>query len=302
MVFILTSDEYHEPYAIASLQAGKHVMLEKPISLSVPSAQRIIDAEAKAGGPRVFVGYMRRYALSFTQTFKREISDIPRILYARSRDFPGPNDKFVGESATFSVANTDFPPGAAEQRDSLLNKLYAEAFPDVKAITPEHIKFCRFLGSLGSHDISLLREIFGMPESVSGVSANEPFYSALLNFRNKNGGEPFALTYESGIDAVPDFDAHLTVYGEKKRVTIHYDSPFVKGLPIKVSVQEVNEAGEATSREMLGSYEDAYTLQMKGLYDCLVHGKEIKTSAKDALEDLKTYDMLYRKFEATREG
>lgn len=88
VVFVLTSDEFHAPYTIAALEAGKHVMIEKPITLSIAAAQRIIDAEEKSTG-RVFVGYMRRYAASFTNAFKRELESIPKILYARSRDFSG---------------------------------------------------------------------------------------------------------------------------------------------------------------------------------------------------------------------
>jgi hypothetical protein len=64
-----------------------------------------------------------------------------------------------------------------------------------------------------------MREAIGFPESVCGVSANEPFYSAIFNYRNKSG-EPFSVAYESGIDSVPRFDAHLTVYGERKTVRI----------------------------------------------------------------------------------
>lgn len=137
-----------------------------------------------------------------------------------------------------------------------------------------------------------MREVFGLPESVGGVSVNEPFYSAMFNYRNRSG-EPFAVMYESGWDGVPDFDAHLAVYGEKKRVWIQYDSPFVKGLPIKVVVQEVNESGEMEKREMLGSYEDAYTAELMELYECIVNGRRIKTSAADAAQDLRLYDMMY---------
>ena len=88
VVFISVSDEFHEPYAIAALEAQKHVFIEKPITLSLQSAQRIIDAEKKAQG-RVWVGYMRRHSRSFTDAFKRELESIPKILYARSRDFSG---------------------------------------------------------------------------------------------------------------------------------------------------------------------------------------------------------------------
>lgn len=296
VIFILTSDEYHEPYAIAALEAGKHVMIEKPVSLSIQSAKRMIEAEKTAAGPRIFVGYMRRYAASFTQAFKREIASIPRILYGRVRDFSGPNAKFVSESGTFQVKNGDFPPGSGKERARRVDSLLSEAFHG-RPITEQRSNFCRFLGSLGSHDLSLMREVLGLPQNVIGVSANHPFYSAVLDYQGRDG-HSFAVTYESGIDQVPEFDAHLAIYGEKKRVMIQYDSPYVKGLPIKVRVEEVNEWGEMERREILSSYEDAYTSEMRELYECLVHGKEIKTSCADALQDLTLFDMIYERWEA----
>lgn len=311
MVFVLTSDEFHAPYTIAALEADKHVMIEKPITLSIAAAQRIIDAEKKSEG-KVFVGYMRRYAASFTNAFKRELESIPKILYARSRDFSGrkykyssgkhitaltwpANAQFVNQSGTFQVKNTDFPPTAGEERNKRLNELLQENFGPNP--TAEQISYCRFLGSLGSHDLSLMREALGFPEAVVGVTVNEPFYSAMFKCRNKTG-EPFYVTYESGIDGVPEFDAHLAVYGEKKRVSIQYDSPYVKGLPIKVKVQELNEAGEFQTREILSSYEDAYTTELQEMHECLVNGKEIKTTAADAMNELRLYNMMYEKYDA----
>lgn len=271
-------------------------MLEKPITLSLPSAQRLLTAERNApNNARVFVGYMRRYAKSFTQTFKREVSSIERILYARVRDFSGPNAKFVSESGTFQVKNEDFPAGAAEAREERIRGLVKEAFPG-EEVTERHVRFCRFMGSLGSHDISLMREVLGMPEGVAGVSVNDPFYSAIFDYKNQKGGEPFAVTYESGIDGVPDFDAHLAIYGERKRVMIKYDSPYVKGLPIKVVVQEVNGEGEMETREVLGSYEDAYTAELRELWECLREGREVKTTLEDAVGDLRVFDLMYRKW------
>lgn len=272
-------------------------MLEKPITLSLPSAQRILAAEREAGGPRVFVGYMRRYAKSFTQTFLREVASIDRVMYARVRDFSGPNAKFVSESGTFQVKNDDFPAGAGEERDARLAALVREAFPAGEEVTDEHVRYARFLGSLGSHDISLMREVLGFPERVAGVTVHEPFYAAMFEYRNRKGGkEPFAVTYESGIDGVPEFDAHLAVYGDRKRVMIKYDSPYVKGLPIKVTVQEVNGEGEMETREMLGSYEDAYTAELQELWECLRGGREIKTTVEDAMEDLRLYDLMYQRW------
>ncbi|KAI1331038.1 myo-inositol 2-dehydrogenase [Xylariaceae sp. FL0255] len=292
VVMILASDDVHAPLAIAAIKSGKRVFIEKPLTLSLPSAQAILDAEQAAGGNRIFVGYMRRYAPSYNQAFKREIATIPKILYARVRDFSGPNANFTTQSGTFCFKPTDFPPNLGAERDARLEALFSEAFPG-KTITDAHRKYCRFLGSLGSHDFSLLRESLGFPEKISSVSANEPFYTAMMDFKNKDGS-PYSVTYESGIDAVPAFDAHLAVYGEKKRVTIKYSSPYVKGLPITVEVDEVNEQGETQSRTMLSSYEDTYTAELKAVYEWAISGKATKTTAEDAIQDIRIYDMIYK--------
>jgi predicted dehydrogenase len=296
VVFILTSDEFHAVWAVAALQAGKNVMIEKPLTLSLPAARRIIGAERNSKG-RVFVGYMRRYAPSFTGAFLREVASIPKILHARVRDMSGPNAFFVDQSGTFQVKTTeDIPATATAAREKLLDELYQEAFPDAAEITDEMKKYCRFLGSLGSHDLSLMREALGMTvESVAGVSVHDPFYSAILNFRTDQG-HAFAVTYESGIDGVAEFDAQLVVHGERKRVSIQYDTPYVKGLPITVRVEEINEHGEKQVKDIVSSYEDAYTAELTAMYDCFANGWEIKTSAEDAVRDLELYDLMYRKW------
>lgn len=301
LVFVLSSDEYHAPLTIAALKAGKDVFLEKPVTLSLPSAQRIVDAERASGGKRIFVGYMRRYAPSFTAAFKREVSTMGRILYARVRDFSGPNAYFVNGSGTFQVKNTDFPSGSAEERSAKFEDLFREALPGQpgQGVTDEKRKYVRFLGSLGSHDISLMREVLGYPTSVGGVSVNDPFYTAIFQYNGlpQNNGHPFAVTYESGIDSVPVFDAHLAIYGEKKRVAINYDSPYVKGLPIRVTVDEMNEHGELVHREILSSYEAAYTAELTEMHNCFVTGKPIKTSLDGAINDLRLYNSMYAKHE-----
>jgi predicted dehydrogenase len=128
LIFNLTSDEFHETYTIAAL-AGKHVMVEKPLSLSLPSAQRIIDAEKKArNGARVFVGYMRRYAPTFVNAFKREVASIDKILYARSRGIVGPNASAIKTTAEDAM------------QDLILFKMMFEQYDRQQAAT--HVDLC----------------------------------------------------------------------------------------------------------------------------------------------------------------
>ena len=292
---------------IRALEAGKDVLVEKPATLSKESGGRMLDAERNARAKseksgsqrsaRVFVGYMRRYAHSFTGAFKREVASIPRIRYARVRDIIGSNDLFVQQSGTFPINSRytdDIPADTVRESKNLLDNLYAETFPG-QEVTDEKERFWRFIGGTGSHDLSLMRETLGFPESVSGVSVNHPFYSATFNYRSKESGETFAVTYESGIDNVPVFDAHLAVYGDDKRVSIQYDTPFVKGLAIKVRVEERNEHGEMVSREILGSYEDAYTAEWMEVHRCFRGRRDIKTSLDDAVEDLRLFEMMFER-------
>jgi predicted dehydrogenase len=48
-VVIAVSNEWHAPIAIQALEAGKHVLLEKPMALNVESAKQIVEAERKFG-------------------------------------------------------------------------------------------------------------------------------------------------------------------------------------------------------------------------------------------------------------
>ena len=48
-VYISTTNEYHEPHALAAIAAGKHVLCEKPLALSLESAHRMVAAATAAG-------------------------------------------------------------------------------------------------------------------------------------------------------------------------------------------------------------------------------------------------------------
>ncbi len=83
VVFVANSNEYHAAHAILALQHNKHVLLEKPASITIRDADAIIAAESKSQG-KVFVGYMRRYAAAFVDAIE-EIGGVDKILYARVR-------------------------------------------------------------------------------------------------------------------------------------------------------------------------------------------------------------------------
>ncbi|KAI9368794.1 hypothetical protein BJX61DRAFT_536954 [Aspergillus egyptiacus] len=309
-------NEYHELYTIAALQAGKHVMVETPISLSIPSAKRIITAEQDApGDAKVFVASARRYAPCFEEVFKKEVKSMDRIHYARCRMIAGPH---VAHTATAERSNGAVEGGelpltfnkdqdASHRQDGewdrkrRLRGLLEEVFGKDEQPSQERIALSRFLASLGCHDLGLMRDTLGYPDAISNISVNEPFYSALFHY---NGGpadsahpHPFTLMYETGTDCVPRCDAQLAVYGRTKTVTVHYDLPYARGRPVRVIVETADERGGLKQTETVSTWEEAYQEELKALYAYLEEGKPAKTTARDSLQDIKLFQTIFQQYD-----
>ncbi len=84
-VVIATPNDFHEPLVIAGLEAGKHVICEKPVEMSVASVDRMIAAAKKAG--KLFtVHHNRRWDVDFLAMKQLAASgEIGKVLCLESR-------------------------------------------------------------------------------------------------------------------------------------------------------------------------------------------------------------------------
>lgn len=64
IISVATPDPLHEPMTVRSLEAGKHVLCEKPMALTVPECERMIAA-ADRTGKLLMVGQVCRFAPGF---------------------------------------------------------------------------------------------------------------------------------------------------------------------------------------------------------------------------------------------
>ncbi|WNS40781.1 Gfo/Idh/MocA family oxidoreductase [Paenibacillus sp. MMS20-IR301] len=60
IIHVLTPNESHADISVAALEAGKHVMCEKPMAKTAADAQRMVDA-AKRTGKKLTIGYNNRF-------------------------------------------------------------------------------------------------------------------------------------------------------------------------------------------------------------------------------------------------
>ena len=289
-VMICSVNAYHPFHTILALKHDKHVFVEKPVALCYRDIESIEAAEQQSKC-KVFVGYMRRYAPALSQAVA-EVGGRTLVQYVRVRDIIGLNSDFVAQSGTFPKRFSDISSEDRHKHAALEDDICEQAL--VKEfglpLNTETKYMLGLLGTLGTHDLSAMREVIGVPRSVTGADLRWPIWAVLFRY------DGFPVLYESGINSVPDFDAHIEIYTESKIVRIKYETPFIKGLPITTTIRERIEGpnGESSFRESCTriTYEDPYTIECKLWHDCIVNGAEIKTSIADAREDVKLFEMI----------
>ncbi|MDG0812766.1 Gfo/Idh/MocA family protein [Cohnella rhizosphaerae] len=279
VVFVLNSNEYHAECAIAAADAGKHVLIEKPMCLTRSEAEAIVEARDR-NNVLIMVGYMRRYAAPFVQAVQ-EIKQIDRIHYARVRDIIGPNSKFINPVSRV-LRFDDVPASSAADRRERSDALMLEAVGEKH--DGRYASLYGFLCGLSSHDLSSMREAIGMPVGVVGAnrSKNGNFLNVIFDY------ESFTVTFETGVDDQGRFDAHIEVYGANKSVKVQYNTPYIRHLPTLLHITESGDEHFAVKAQR-PTFKDPYRLQLEHLYDAVTQGTAPKTTPEDYMEDLKLF-------------
>ena len=105
-VSIALPDHLHRDVTVAALEAGKHVLLEKPMATSVDDAEAIVAAQ-KASGKKLMINWSNRWMIPFAQTKQKldagALGD-PLYCYARLN-----NTTYVPTQMLSWAANTRLP-------------------------------------------------------------------------------------------------------------------------------------------------------------------------------------------------
>ncbi|WRT63707.1 uncharacterized protein IL334_000630 [Kwoniella shivajii] len=288
LVFILTADQFHAEHIIQCADAGKHIMIEKPMAQTLAEYDAVEEARVR-NKVVIFVGYMRRYATAL-QRLKEEIRG-KQIKYVRVRDIIGNNNYFTSQSGQYQKYFKDHPPSSTKEllgriQSNLKENLGSDDNNIGKKLDSRDSHSWSLLHSLASHDLSAMRDIIGMPEKclfASRSNDDDSSKSWWWNVIFKYDG--FKAYYEMGIDEVAVFDASIEVYTNDSRVKIQYDTPYVKGLPIKLIIQKQLPNGDFSEQVVRPTYVDPYTLELPLIYDAIINGKDYKTKPLDAKND-----------------
>lgn len=98
VIYVTTQHDTHAEYSIRALEAGKHILVEKPLAMSVEDCIRIGDAVRKSG-KKLFTAFKMRYydmLLKAKELMPQPIMVAMQMMDNRWGDWIWPNDPVRG--------------------------------------------------------------------------------------------------------------------------------------------------------------------------------------------------------------
>jgi predicted dehydrogenase len=284
-VLIANPNAFHAEVVLDAIAAGKHVLVEKPMCVTRREADQIISAQ-KTSNVVVQVGYMRRYAPAFLEACE-VVRKMGEIKFARVRDFIGFNSLIV--NATSRIIRDEQLSESVKKESKRREEVSLDEALGGKSTPALRRAYTLMLG-LSSHDLSAMRELLGMPSKVLfAAQRSAGFYlSAAFDY----GG--YVCQFETGIDHIARFDAHLEVYGDEQVIRVQYDTPYVRNSPIRLLITESSRQGGVTTRTSHPAWGDPFVEEWKAFYNNVTENKVPKTNPADFARDLELFAEMAR--------
>jgi predicted dehydrogenase len=193
LVSIVTPPSEHRAMALAALEAGKHVLLEKPTAMNAAEAQELVDAARRHPDRVALIDHELRFLPSWREARARMAAEIGEVRYAEVRySSPARGDR-----------NREWNWWSDASRGGGVWGAVGSHFVDA----------LRYFGMEIESALALMRSTidqrpFG--DSMRAVTSDD-FASVDLRLR---GGAVAAMTF-SGVAAGPDESSMLTIHGER---------------------------------------------------------------------------------------
>jgi predicted dehydrogenase len=249
-VLIATPDKFHAPCVIQAAKAGKDILCEKPIALTMADAYAALEAVSKAG-VRLQVGFMRRYDPAYAAAMKRiEAGEIGTPLIFKS----------VGR-------DKDQPPMAAYQSGINGMIFYNNTIHD--------FDLARWLMRDEVTEVHSYTTVAIRPE----VAQYGDVVASSVNLQYRNGG---IGNIESYVQAVYAYDVRTEILGSKGAI-------FVGSLLQTPAVfLSANGSAQTLADHFLTRFADAYLAEVQDFVQSILQEKPVRVTGEDGLKALAT--------------
>jgi predicted dehydrogenase len=264
------------PLTLEALEAGKHVMVEKPMAHSAGQARRLVDA-ARARGLIYAIGYMKRYDPGIQAAkalFDQVMAEgrLGRLLLARFYDY----------SNAYAVA----PPAHVRPKESRVQRF--DTWPTHPDWLPEAYRgvFGWFMNA-ASHDINLLRYFF--PDNLEVVGAQATAEACVVATLRRGGD---TITFEVTKTLAGRWLEGAEFLFERGRISLTIPSPMATDRVSEVIIDD--ERRGIVGEQVATGSGWSFARQATGFVDVLVGEAAPMTSGEDALADMELTEAIWR--------
>ena len=244
-VIIATSDAFHVPAARRALEAGKHVLCEKPLALSVEEAESLRDL-VRSSGRVLQVGHMKRFDAG---------------LQAAKAFIDGEMGQMVALKAWYCDSTHRYPMTDAVQPLMVTSKNARRPSDNPKADPDRY-----YMLAHGSHLVDTARYFAGPIVAVDARLSNRAglrCWFVDLEFANGVLGH-LDLTVAVRMDWHEGFQ----IYGEAGSIIGKTFNPWY----YKSSEVDIFHESDGTSRRVLGADGHFYRRQLEGFATVVLNG------------------------------
>ena len=268
----------HAPIALAALEAGKHVLTEKPMCYTLREADALVEAVRRAG--TIFmVAYMKRYDPGYRYAQSVVPAMLGDLRYVQITIFH-PSER--AQAAHHDIRRVrDVPPDVlarlAADEDALIRE-------SIGSFTPkERWAFAEALLSTLVHDVNALRGLVGEPVEVVATEfwAGAESVVSLLRYAQ---GFRVLLSLQYLWD-LADYREEIGLYASGARLRLQFPSPFFRNEPTPVVVSGM-EGDAAWEKRVIASHAEAFKEELRHFAGCVQQGRPPLTSVEDGRADV----------------
>jgi predicted dehydrogenase len=293
-VVIAAPDAFHPALAIAALDAGLHVMCEKPLALTAAGCDRIAAARDRAGRV-VQVAYMKRYDPAYRRALEllpARIEDVKLI----SVEVNDPDqDPFVAHLPM--VLPNDLPAALREQaREETAAQLREAAGRPLDEAGARALGG-GFLSSL-VHDVAVVHGIFAhfgaeLPRQAERGALYDGGRGVELAFAMPGGGR--VSMAHLNLPGVPDYTERVTIYCSDRIVELTFPSPYLRHLPTRLTLRRRGDGQALETTEFRASYEEAFREELRAFHAAATGERPVETPVEQARGDVELLISAFRK-------
>lgn len=245
----------HVPWSIKAAEAGKHVLCEKPIALSVEETRKLIEARDRTG-VKIGEAFMVRTH--------------PQWLRAREIVRSGEIGELRAINSTFSYFNVD--------------KTNVRNIADIGGGA---------LLDVGCYPITMSRFLFERePSRVTGLIDRDPemktdrLTSALLDFA------PGQAAFICSTQLVPF--QRMQVFGTKGRIELEIPYNIPPDRPSRIFVDDGSQLAGRSARLEQFPTADQYTIQGDTFSRAILENSEVPVPLEDAWGNMRVIEAIFR--------